>query len=267
MNIRNSIAANDSTDRLVVTGTDSADRYLLTADGTTGSAIGTIQALEIKVGQTALSPAMVITHQGVENVEIDTRGGDDHVAVKTNPHDDHDNTGAGNDSVYLGSNATLGGLNQADTNVNGNPELDQPALLTVNGQGTGDQDVLNLDDTGDAAPNQGHPDRHAHHQRRGRQPDPAHGRERQHHLLGPGDPQYPPRQRGEWQRLHRPEHARQRLGDEHFERQRPGRLQYRDHRGRPDAVHRRRQRHGARRAARPARSASSPARSTTSTPT
>ena len=50
------------------------------------------------------------------------------------------NTGAGNDSIYLGSNATLGGLNQADSNTNGDLNWIN-APLTVNGQGAGDSDL------------------------------------------------------------------------------------------------------------------------------
>ena len=62
---------------------------------------------------------MRITYTGVENVDINSRGGDDRLAVRVIQSRTTFYTGAGNDSVYLGSNATLGGLNQPDTNTGG----------------------------------------------------------------------------------------------------------------------------------------------------
>jgi hypothetical protein len=147
-------AANDSSDRLVVTGSDASDRYLLTATGTDGNAIATIQALDIRIGQTALSNGLTITHQHVENVEINSLGGDDRLAVRTLHARTTFNTGAGNDAIFVGSNATLGGLGLPDTNAGGTLNAIN-ALLTVNGQGSGDSDLLMLDDSGDGAPNQG----------------------------------------------------------------------------------------------------------------
>ena len=97
---------------------------------------------------------MTVTHQGVENIEINSGGGDDRMAVKKIHTRTVFNTGAGNDSVYLGSNAALGDLGQPDTNVGGTLNLINAAVI-VNGQGLGDQDLLMLDDTGDGVVNHG----------------------------------------------------------------------------------------------------------------
>ena len=55
----------------------------MVATGTDVNAIATIQALEIRTGQSGLANAMRVTHQRVENVEINSRGGDDRLAVRT----------------------------------------------------------------------------------------------------------------------------------------------------------------------------------------
>ena len=46
----------------------------------TGTPVATIQSLELPVGSSQLKPTMTITHRDVENVEIDTRQGDDRLA-------------------------------------------------------------------------------------------------------------------------------------------------------------------------------------------
>ncbi|MBK8118783.1 MAG: hypothetical protein IPK39_05835 [Sulfuritalea sp.] len=167
----------DSSDRLVVTGSDFADRFLLaTANGATANAIetshapkslvrlnnvtdfgglvGAILTREFRNSQKLLSDAMAITHQGVDNVETDTRGGDDRIAVQALHARTTLNTGGGSDSIYVGSKATLGDLGKPDTNTGGTLN-DINALLSVNGQGSNDQDLLDLDDTGDGAINYG----------------------------------------------------------------------------------------------------------------
>jgi hypothetical protein len=158
----------DGSDRLVVTGSDAADRFMLrTASVTTSSydtALKTVSAYtgtfdhilarEIPAGKTALFDAMVVNYQGVENVDINSRGGDDRFAVNTINNRTTIYAAAGNDAIYVGSNALLGGLGQSDTNTNGNLNAIN-ALLTVNGQGAGDSDLLMLDDTGDTLSNHG----------------------------------------------------------------------------------------------------------------
>ena len=91
---------------------------------------------------------MTINHSGIEAVELDTRGGDDRIAVRAISTRTTINTGNGSDTINVGTNATLGRLGQADTNTGGTLN-DINASLTVNGQGNGDTDRLDLDDTAD----------------------------------------------------------------------------------------------------------------------
>ena len=106
-------SANDAFDRLVLTGTDSADRYLLlTARRQLRAQRASRPSRRCELSRpgpdTNLTPAMTVTHQGVENVEINSRGGDDRMAVRTIHTRTVFNTGAGNDSVYLGKQRRAG---------------------------------------------------------------------------------------------------------------------------------------------------------------
>ena len=134
----------DTNDRLVITTTDQADRLTLTSDGTSGTVTASVVA------------ATQIDHRNVENVEIDTRAGDDRLAVRAVHTDTRIHTGFGDDIVNVGTNAGIGG---AAVNTGGTlNDIDAP--LTVAGQDDGggqglDLDILNLDDTADGLNNYG----------------------------------------------------------------------------------------------------------------
>ena len=132
-------SSSDSNDRLVITGTDQADHLTLDSNGTTG----TVTASGASATQ--------ISYRKIEFVEIDTRAGDDRFAVRAVHTRTTLNTAAGDDIVNIGSNAAIGG---AEDNTGGTLNAIN-APLTINGQGSSDTDIVNVDDTGDAATNFG----------------------------------------------------------------------------------------------------------------
>ncbi|MHC4427545.1 MAG: beta strand repeat-containing protein, partial [Planctomycetota bacterium] len=127
-------------DRLVITGTGQADRFTLDVPSNdVGRAVANRNA------------STVITHENVEYVEFNTRGGDDRIAVRAIHTQTTLNLAVGDDIAYVGSLADV--IPLAPTNLNGNVNAID-ALLTVNGQ-DGEQDVLDVDETGDTGDNVG----------------------------------------------------------------------------------------------------------------
>src|SRR5207249_2633 len=120
-------------DRLVITGSDQADRFVLDTTGFDATLTG--RATAVVVSQ------MQITHRNVEAVEIDTRAGDDRFTIKAIHTRTAINTSSGDDTLDVGND--LRTLNDID------------APLFINGQGASDRDVLTLDDTGDGSNNYG----------------------------------------------------------------------------------------------------------------
>src|SRR5437879_1898440 len=119
--------------RLMITATDQADTFVL----------DTITPLAGLTGQLTASGSsqMQILHRGVEAVEIDSRAGDDRFTIKAIHTRTAINASSGDDLFSLGNDAhTLNDIN---------------ALLIINGQGSGDHDVMTLDDTGDTGNNYG----------------------------------------------------------------------------------------------------------------
>ena len=135
----------DQKDRLVVVG--SAEGDWITVGTTTATFYdddaGTLGTVAI-TGDRDVHVA-TITHKGVEFVEINTREGDDRLAVRAIFTETRINTSVGDDIINIGSNANIGGRSENTGGV-----LDDiNAPLIVNGQGNNDHDVVNLDDSGD----------------------------------------------------------------------------------------------------------------------
>jgi hypothetical protein len=125
-----------SDDRLVVTGSDQSDWYTLSGTGPIGS-------IEV-TGDRGLNNVLV-THENVENVELNSREAGDRFAVRELFIVTRINTSTGSDLINVGSNAPV-----VDGLENTGGVLDQiTAPLIVNGQGSNDYDIITLDDSAD----------------------------------------------------------------------------------------------------------------------
>ncbi|MGH8595746.1 MAG: hypothetical protein ACREXT_03695, partial [Gammaproteobacteria bacterium] len=150
-------------DRLVITGTPFADQFTLDTEGLGGNVAnssgnfpgeltGTIAASELATTPTIVDSEVTttrISHRAIEFVEIDTRAGNDTVDVHAAHTQITINTGNGDDTVNLGNRAGIG----ATANFAGLNAIN--AQVIIRGQGSGDKDVLNADDSNDTTANYG----------------------------------------------------------------------------------------------------------------
>ena len=136
----------DANDRLVITGTDQGDRFQLTKSGSGAAETGTVQAL--------FSSAMTVRHNKIENVELRTIGGNDRIAIRGTHTINRVYAGVGDDTINVGSHATIGNFGEPDTNSGGTLNRIS-ALLEVHAQNTAGTDVMTLDDTADGRNNYG----------------------------------------------------------------------------------------------------------------
>jgi Ca2+-binding RTX toxin-like protein len=113
-------------------------------DATKGIEYSAIETLNLSLGAGADDFTIQSTHAGV--TVLNTLGGADRVAIKATSGTTTVNSGDGNDTINVGSLATV------TTNTGGNLDAIQGAL-TVNGGA--DTNSLTLDETGDATPNSG----------------------------------------------------------------------------------------------------------------
>src|SRR5262249_52474758 len=82
--------------------------------------------------------------------------GDDRLAIKGIYTTTRIYSGAGNDTINLGSTATVNGVDNPDAPAFIRGTLNNiGAPLIIDGQGPGDHDVLSVDDSGDTAQNMG----------------------------------------------------------------------------------------------------------------
>ena len=134
--------------RLTGLGMGSADQSAVNA--ALGITYTTFEDLFVALGSGADIFTIESTHGGV--TDLDGNGGADIINIRTIGGTTTVDAGGGADTVNVGTNAqgnaaNLGNNSSGTLNFIG-------ALLTINGDGTG-SDVLNVDDTGDGAPNTG----------------------------------------------------------------------------------------------------------------
>ena len=150
-----------SSDRLVVTGSSASDWLTLSADNAvvydapsgpgwlTPDTSGLFE--RVQVSSDRYSNIARITFGGVNFVEINSREGDDRLAIQAVSESTMLNLAAGSDIVNIGSNAGI----ESATRFGAGTLNAINALLTINGQGDNDFDVVTLDDTGDPENNYG----------------------------------------------------------------------------------------------------------------
>jgi hypothetical protein len=138
--LMDSVNVDDTGDALANTG-------VLTDDTLTGLGMAeginylNVEALSIALGSGGDTFTVESTH--LDTTTLDTGAGGDTVNLRTNDGETEVNTGAGSDTVNLGSLAPVSGGVLDEFN----------ALITLEGEG--DDDVLNVDDSGDSENNDG----------------------------------------------------------------------------------------------------------------
>ena len=129
---------------------------MLTGLGMTGRVeYDTLELLDINLGPGSDQFTISDTYSYV--TVLNSNSGLDRIAVKGVSGLTTVNAGADNDTIYVGSNATLAATPNLDTNSGGNVNSIS-ALLTINGDDNGSEgpgDVVNVDETGDLAVNDG----------------------------------------------------------------------------------------------------------------
>ena len=144
-------SGSQANDRLVITGTQFADRFSLDTEGPGGNlanSTGNFPALTGTVVASDLATTR-ITHRNVEFVEDNTREGNDLVDVRAAHTQITINTGDGDDTVNVGNRTGVGGA----ANFAGLNAIN--SAVVINGQGTGDKDILDIDDSNDTGANFG----------------------------------------------------------------------------------------------------------------